>query len=59
MLSLELSTIQAKDADRQMLAEAMAKYTGPITIVAEQRTESKSLPVGYEVMGDLAFEEYE
>lgn len=30
MLSLELSTIQSKDADRAMIAKAMASYTGEI-----------------------------
>lgn len=30
MISLELSTIQAKDAQRAMLAEAMASFTGQI-----------------------------
>lgn len=30
MISLELSTIQSKDNDRAMIAEAMASYTGEI-----------------------------
>lgn len=33
MITMESSTIQAKDADRAMIREAMSKYTGPITIV--------------------------
>lgn len=33
MISLELSMIQLKEADRQMIREAMSSYTGAITIV--------------------------
>jgi hypothetical protein len=33
MISLELSMIQQKEADRQMIREAMSNYTGAITIV--------------------------
>lgn len=33
MISLELSTIQAKDAERAMLAEAMASFTGRIEVL--------------------------
>jgi len=36
MISLELSMIQQKEADRQMIREAMAEYTGPITVIAPQ-----------------------
>jgi hypothetical protein len=36
MISLELSMIQLKDADRQMIRDAMSNYTGPITVVEPQ-----------------------
>jgi len=36
MISLELSMIQQKEADRQMIRDLMAEYTGAITIVAPQ-----------------------
>jgi len=36
MISLELSMIQLKDADRAMIREAMSNYTGAITIVTPQ-----------------------
>jgi hypothetical protein len=36
MISLELSLIQLKDADRQMIRDAMSNYTGQITVVEPQ-----------------------
>jgi hypothetical protein len=33
MVSMESSTIQAKEADRAMIRDAMATYTGPINVV--------------------------
>ncbi len=36
MISLELSMVQLKEADRQMIREAMSNYTGPITVVEPQ-----------------------
>ncbi len=36
MISLDLSMIQQKEADRQMIREAMAEYTGAITVIATQ-----------------------
>ena len=36
MISLELSMIQQKEADRQMIRDLMAEYTGPITVIAPQ-----------------------
>jgi len=36
MISLELSMIQQKEADRQMIRDLMAEYTGPITVITPQ-----------------------
>lgn len=33
MISLELSSIQAKDSDRAMIREAMSAYTGAINVI--------------------------
>jgi hypothetical protein len=33
MITMESSTIQAKESDRAMIREAMSNYTGPINIV--------------------------
>jgi hypothetical protein len=33
LITMESSTIQAKEADRAMIRDLMATYTGPITVV--------------------------
>jgi hypothetical protein len=33
MITMESSTIQAKESDRAMIRDAMATYTGPINVV--------------------------
>jgi hypothetical protein len=33
MISMELSTVKAKDSDRAMIRDLMAAYTGPINVV--------------------------
>ena len=42
MISMELSTVQAKDSDRAMIRDAMATYTGPITVVTPPPASMKS-----------------
>jgi hypothetical protein len=37
MITMESSTIQAKEADRAMIRDAMATYTGPINVVPRHR----------------------
>ena len=42
LISMELSTVQAKDADRQMIRDLMATYTGPITVITPPPSGIKS-----------------
>ena len=42
MISMELSTVQAKDADRAMIRDLMAAYTGPITVITPPPASMKS-----------------
>lgn len=42
MISLELSSIQAKDAERAMIREAMASYTGQINVITPPPTGLQS-----------------